>query len=755
MNSWKTAASVAALLLAGFATAAQPQVANNHQAEMLLQEAKHRALVDGDLERAIELCKKIVTEYNGNRALVAKALVQMGGCYEKLGRAEAQKAYQRVIQEFAEQQRQVAIAKERLAGMERENGKSEVTIRKIWGPHGTKQELRDDNYYLYGVTRGNDARPSPNGRYIAYTNWGPPSIAVYELTTGESRDITDDGTWDEPPTGDEWGEYPIWSPDGCYVAYMWCIDGSKIDNRPDHCELRVVGIEGGEPRVLYRTDTTQEDIRPHDWSPDGKTILVTIGPYWDSKSGVSPKAMLISMEDGTKRILNTSEQGLRGFADFHMFFSPDGRYIAYDSKQSNDLTKRDIYLLKTSGNGDSTPLVKHPADDQVLGWTPDGKRLLFATDRTGVRTMALIEVREGQSQGNPQSVRLLPAGFQPIGLTRNGVYYYSVRIDTHDVYTATLDLETGNIIVPPVLVNVPIEGMARMPCWSSDGQYLAYLSRPTNNEKVSITIRSVKTNEVRVVEHSNKIKRIYPRFLEWSPNGKSFLILGVPHQPFTERRSGGLFEMDAQTGDVSLITHGTDANEILFLPTWSLDGRSVFYQRARWNTSNWVSSVRILKRNLETDKEREIAKDVSFGSFKARHFADFSFSPDGRRIAFVSQEVTEDNSISGSRLKVKAIAGGEATELFRMRRRITLQGWTPDGRYILFQDHEKGWGGDKRNLWRIPAAGGEPRKIELTMKEIPHLRVHPDGRQVAFDVKGLKLELWAMENFLPKPTAVK
>ena len=60
MNSWITAACVTALALGGLAIPAQ--VENNHQAEVLLQEAQHRALVDGDLERAIELCQQIIAE---------------------------------------------------------------------------------------------------------------------------------------------------------------------------------------------------------------------------------------------------------------------------------------------------------------------------------------------------------------------------------------------------------------------------------------------------------------------------------------------------------------------------------------------------------------------------------------------------------------------------------------------------------------------------------------------------------------------
>jgi len=71
MNRWRTVAWIAVLALVGLAAAAPTQVENNHQAELLLQEAHHRALVDGDLERAIELCKKIVAEHSGNRAVMA------------------------------------------------------------------------------------------------------------------------------------------------------------------------------------------------------------------------------------------------------------------------------------------------------------------------------------------------------------------------------------------------------------------------------------------------------------------------------------------------------------------------------------------------------------------------------------------------------------------------------------------------------------------------------------------------------------
>jgi hypothetical protein len=37
------------------------------------------------------------------------------------------------------------------------------------------------------------------------------------------------------------------------------------------------------------------------------------------------------------------------------------------------------------------------------------------------------------------------------------------------------------------------------------------------------------------------------------------------------------------------------------------------------------------------------------------------------------------------------------------------------------------------------------------LRFIRHVRVHPDGRRIAFTAGGVKLEIWVLENFLPKP----
>jgi hypothetical protein len=56
----------------------------------------------------------------------------------------------------------------------------------------------------------------------------------------------------------------------------------------------------------------------------------------------------------------------------------------------------------------------------------------------------------------------------------------------------------------------------------------------------------------------------------------------------------------------------------------------------------------------------------------------------------------------------------------------------------------------------VPIAGGQAENIGVSMNGIRALRMHPDGRRIAFDsVVEAPSELWALENFLPKPRAVR
>ena len=113
------------LLLAAFASAQKEQ-----QAKLLLEQATKKELIDGDLKGAIETYQKILNLQGVPRAVIAKALLHLGQCHEKLGNAEARKAYERLVREFADQPEEVRAARGRLAALGGRD--SAMRVRQIW-----------------------------------------------------------------------------------------------------------------------------------------------------------------------------------------------------------------------------------------------------------------------------------------------------------------------------------------------------------------------------------------------------------------------------------------------------------------------------------------------------------------------------------------------------------------------------------------------------------------------------------------------
>jgi RNA polymerase sigma-70 factor (ECF subfamily) len=181
--------------------------------------------------------------------------------------------------------------------------------------------------------------PSPDGRYLSRRNYGNGNVAVRDLTTGEYRNLTTGEYRNLTSEGrrgglDQWAEHSIWSPDSKQVAYTWYHKGFQ---------LRIVGLDGSEPRVLYRNENRGLGwIWPHEWSRN--------------------KIVLVSVAAGSLKKLKS----IRFWVN--MSLSPDGRYVVYD----NEGEPRDIFLLATDGSGE-IPLVEHPADDYGPVWSPDGK----------------------------------------------------------------------------------------------------------------------------------------------------------------------------------------------------------------------------------------------------------------------------------------------------------------------------------------------------------------------------------------------
>ncbi len=640
----------------------------------LFQKALTKERAEGNLKEAISLYEKVI-EMTKDESLAAQAQLRIGFCYEKLGMKEAQKAFQKVVDNYPKQAQAVEAAKEKLSILLKaqslvEKGDKEFKIRKIWeGPD-----------FGYG------GAISPDGKYISYTGYHG-NLAVWEIETGKKRLLTDSD-------GSAWVNYSIFSPDGKQIAFDWQLWDT---------ELRIIGLDGSNPRTLARNKW----IQPTDWSPDGNHILALVTGA-DGRNQIA----LVSVSDGATRILKTF--GVQ--YPERMSFSPDGRYVAYDFPQQADSKDRDIFLLAKDGSRE-TRLIDHPANDSMIGWTPDGKNLLFLSNRTGSAGLWIIQVADGQPLGQPELIKQDIGSIHPVGLTKKGAFFYGTSTKMENVHVANIEPKTYKVIGNPTPLSQRMVVTNFAPDWSPDGKFLAYrserLSGPTGSRSVVISIRSLDTGEER--ELSPAVGGFY--LIKWSPDGQSFLL------------GGGLCIVDAQTGKITaMVPNG-------YWGSWSPDGKTIFYAKNDVSTK----SRPLVARDLKSGEDKVLVSGfVGFGA---------AVSPDGGQIAFTS--ISGENYVF-STLYVLSLKEDKRREIFKLKNPEDFGpiAWSPDGSRLLFV--RRNFKENKFEIWQIPVEGGQPQNLRLSTTAVSPISIHPDGKRIAYSFGQPKAEIWVMENFLPK-----
>jgi len=673
-------------------------------AEQLYKSGLYEEEVGGDLQKAIGIYQDLLKRFPDNRGIAAKAQLHIGLCYEKLGTKEAEKAFQKVIDNYPEQSAAVGEAKEKISLLLRsralmKTGVAEFSLRQVWSGPGVD---------ILGAV-------SPDGRYLSCVDWETGDLAIRELASGTIRRLTNKGSWTQSP---EFALFSEWSPDSRRIVYQW-------SNKDEIYELRVIDIENSNPRVLFRLQTKEDYVQPFDWSPDGKNILA--GFYRGTLIESFERVGLVSIADGSVKTLklhstNTGPWGL--------VFSPDGKYVAYENSQEDKGTeKRDIFLLSVDGSSDN-PLIEHPADDRVIDWTPDGEGLLFSSDRTGTQDVWLIRLAGGKPRGTPQLVKSGVGLIEPMGITSRGELFYGLQGGATDVYEVGIDPQTGKVLSPAKKAVLVTEGHNAYPDYSSDGKLLAYISSPSlpaNNQSGPVLgILSRETGRTRDLK-PDLTKFGYPR---WAPDGRTVSVEGTG-------RDGrlGIYRVDVQTSAVVpivLIDKGTE----IYSHRWSKDGKVMFYSTG----DRAGKSVSVFVHNFETGREERLS-----GSPSNAHWIDIS--PDGKWLVLLNKEQKRV-------LRIMPTSGGDPREIYSYEQDgnfVITPAWSADGRHIYFSRLQQSplsmW-----DLYRVSVDGGEAQKIDLTMGRFRHVSIHPDGRHIAFSSMGDNPEqpqVWVMENFWP------
>jgi len=578
------------------------------------------------------------------------------------------------------------------AGAAVEKGPEEIRLRKVW-------DKALDSFFM--------GAPSPDGRYLTYVDWEKfANLGIHDVIKGENRLLTDIKTWE----GGEMCYASVFSPDGGRIAYTHQTKGEM------RIQLRTVNLDGSSMRILH--DGTDISFQaPVGWTHDGKQILTL---SWAKDE--TAKLAFVSAADGS--VKEVKKLSIKLPRTTNIMLSPDGGYIACTYLPKQDSPNRDILLLAAEGGGESK-LIEHPADEVVLGWSPDGKRVFFTSDRTGTIGVWAVSVVEGKAKDLPELVRGDIGNIQGLGMTRDGKLYYGIYTGWSDIFVAPIDPATGKVTGQPEKVVRKYETFNTAPDWSPDGQFLVCRSSQGKmaSETPALLIRSMRTGEVREVNPKTGGALNF-HYIRWTADGRSVLAVGLDEKG----KYGALLAIDAGSGEVKIIAR-PESDSIIYYPDCALDGKSIYF----------IRSGKQLNKLIRLDLESGIEKELLSSSQPLGYFR-FALSPDSRQLVV----------IEGDKIRICSSDGTQPQRLLEAKDVNTIA-WTPDGKNILYGKIQDG-SQDVMDLWGIPAAGGEPQKLGLTMSFLMHLRVSPDGKSIAFTSSEQpgKTEVWVMENFLLK-----
>jgi Tol biopolymer transport system component len=675
------------LLLASLAMgqAREPEAALG--AAIHLEEAK------GDYAGAIAAYKKFLAQYGSNQALAAKAQLRLGVCYEKLGDAEARRAYEQVIARYSGQKEIVEQARARLAALLPAGARAgSFTARRILdsGVWITGHVSRDGRWLPWGDSKGN--------------------LLIRDMRTGDLKPITNEtGTWVR------FIENAAISPDHRKLAYsFWDQDGTDV---------YLSNLDGTGRQMIWKRDSPKAVAVVSGWLADNRNLAILI------MSGASSRLGVIDTGNGG---------GIRLLPELRSGYAFNCGGISHDGRFASMLTRKSpsagspqpssivIYDLQKESE---IPLALPPGEYHTPVFSPDGAELYFVSNRRGQYDLYAIGLTEGRPSGNERVVKAGIGNASLGGFSGAGVLHYSENTRITDIFTSTLLAVDGTKFGKPERMPLKYAGAARYPRYSPDGKKLFY-AHALDGQAWKLIIRDLATGVER--EFLTEFGLLGA---EWTVDSRQ-MIVGASTNPASGSAALVMFRFDTQSGarePLKLPAEFGDSRVFRLLPTADPDVMILSLRR------DGGDAAKVVRLNLRTNQST-----VLFTPGGGAFAAVAALSPDGKWL------IVSTNGEAGNfkSLQLVPVGGGPARQLARQQAGwFGHAAWLPDSSGFVIA---AGLGGSENAFWKFSIQeGAAPLRVIDFRSTASILSLHPDGKTLAFSAGWGQHDLWVATNVLP------
>jgi len=531
----------------------------------------------------------------------------------------------------------------------------------------------------------------------ADVNWSPGSdfIAFGEIRNG-SFDVyvqpVVGGTAELRAGGPGTETCPRFSPDGKLLAYVSSSEpGTPVMLVPPH---------GGTARRLVSTNIRTLDVDSisfsmgdHPWSSDSRSLLVSrLDP--EGRAAV----YRVDRDTGDTEQVTFPPPGSADQAPSHSF---DGEQIVFQRRTGG----KGALLTMPVGGGEPRTVLADEFDNTHPTWRPDGRHIVFLSDRSGSGSQDVWEVD------------LSSSATRQLTFESNRVTYLSLSADNrlayipfwHDTFLFVVDVASGER--RQLNAHAKDNFGAR---FSPDGQAVAYHSTRTGNSEIWLHHLDDRP-ETQITDRSSW--DLYP---DWSPAGDRMIFVSDRHESmfklFIANRDGGgeqllvdkQISLDSQYAPVvgSLVSRwspdgehiaflvegektqalwtvradGTGAREVIANAIsfdWYRDGRRGVYARHHGSESEMIAI------DLETGQER---------SLFVGPFVEMDVAPDGSAISFCHGRGHMAMGLAVLQLAPPTEPGGLPRAVGEPRYVVATSGtwhvhnggWSPDSKQIVY-----------------------------------------------------------------------